>query len=32
MVKFYADWIRQYPIVSLEDGFAEDDPVTVGSW
>ena len=25
MVKFYADWIRQYPIVSLEDGFAEDD-------
>jgi enolase len=25
MVKFWADWARQYPIVSLEDGFAEDD-------
>src|SRR5208283_5457980 len=25
MVKFWADWTRQYPIVSLEDGFAEDD-------
>jgi enolase len=25
MVKFYADWVRQYPIVSLEDGLAEDD-------
>ncbi len=25
MVKFYADWTRQYPIVSLEDGLAEDD-------
>ena len=25
MVKFWADWVRQYPIVSLEDGFAEDD-------
>ena len=23
--KFWADWVRQYPIVSLEDGFAEDD-------
>jgi enolase len=25
MVKFWADWARQYPIVSIEDGFAEDD-------
>ena len=25
MVAFYADWIKQYPIVSLEDGLAEDD-------
>jgi len=25
MVDFYADWARQYPIVSLEDGLAEDD-------
>ena len=25
MVKFWAGWARQYPIVSLEDGFAEDD-------
>ncbi len=25
MVKFWADWVRQYPIVSLEDGLAEDD-------
>jgi len=25
MVKFYENWIRQYPIVSLEDGLAEDD-------
>jgi enolase len=25
MVKFWADWCRQYPIVSLEDGLAEDD-------
>jgi enolase len=25
MVRFWADWIRQYPIVSLEDGLAEDD-------
>jgi enolase len=25
MVHFYANWIRQYPIVSLEDGLAEDD-------
>ncbi len=25
MVHFYDNWIRQYPIVSLEDGLAEDD-------
>lgn len=25
MVNFWAEWIRQYPIVSLEDGLAEDD-------
>jgi enolase len=25
MVDFWADWARQYPIVSIEDGLAEDD-------
>jgi enolase len=25
MVEFWTKWIRQYPIVSLEDGMAEDD-------
>jgi enolase len=25
MVKYWADWVNKYPIVSLEDGFAEDD-------
>jgi enolase len=25
MVKFWGDWARQYPIVSIEDGLAEDD-------
>ncbi|MGE0448902.1 MAG: phosphopyruvate hydratase [Vicinamibacterales bacterium] len=25
MVELYADWIRQYPIVSIEDGVAEGD-------
>jgi enolase len=25
MVNFYDNWARQYPIVSLEDGLAEDD-------
>jgi enolase 1/2/3 len=25
MVRFWADWARQYPIVSLEDALAEDD-------
>jgi enolase len=25
MVAFYADWLTKYPIVSIEDGFSEDD-------
>jgi enolase len=25
MVQFWADWAKKYPIVSLEDGMAEDD-------
>lgn len=25
MVEFYADWIERYPVVSIEDGLAEDD-------
>jgi enolase len=25
MVDFWADWCRQYPIISVEDGLAEDD-------
>jgi enolase len=25
MVRFWADWTRRYPIVSIEDGLAEDD-------
>ena len=25
MVAFYADWVEKYPIVSIEDGMAEDD-------
>ncbi len=25
MVAYWADWVRQYPIVSIEDGLAEDD-------
>jgi enolase 1/2/3 len=25
MVEFYAKWVSQYPIISLEDGMAEDD-------
>jgi enolase len=25
MVEFYADWIAKYPIISIEDGLAEDD-------
>ncbi|HUI64731.1 MAG TPA: phosphopyruvate hydratase [Bacteroidota bacterium] len=25
MVRFYEEWVRQYPIISIEDGMAEDD-------
>jgi enolase len=25
MVELYTDWVRQYPIISIEDGIAEDD-------
>jgi enolase len=25
MVAFYADWVAKYPIISVEDGLAEDD-------
>jgi enolase len=25
MVDFWADWVKRYPIVSIEDGLAEDD-------
>lgn len=25
MVRFWSDWVRQYPIISIEDGMAEDD-------
>ena len=25
MVEFWANWVRQYPILSIEDGMAEDD-------
>ena len=25
MTMFYADWVRQFPIVSIEDGLSEDD-------
>jgi len=25
MVRFYADWVRQYPIISIEDGMSEND-------
>jgi enolase len=25
MVDFYADWVNQYPIISIEDGLHEDD-------
>jgi enolase len=25
MVAFYAEWVKKYPIVSIEDGLAEDD-------
>jgi len=25
MVKFYQDWVEKFPIISIEDGLAEDD-------
>src|SRR5258708_12605161 len=25
MVRLYEDWVRQFPILSIEDAFAEDD-------
>ena len=25
MIKLWADWVKKYPIVSIEDGLAEDD-------
>ena len=25
MIEFWADWVQQYPIISIEDGLAEDD-------
>ena len=25
LAEFWSSWVRQYPIVSIEDGFAEDD-------
>ena len=25
MVEFYSSWVKQYPIISIEDGLAEDD-------
>ena len=25
MVDFYEDWVNKYPIISIEDGLAEDD-------
>lgn len=25
MIDFYENWVNQYPIISIEDGFAEDD-------
>ena len=25
MIKFYSDWVEKYPIISIEDGLAEDD-------
>ena len=25
MVEFYTDWVEKYPIISIEDGLAEDD-------
>jgi enolase len=25
MIEFYSNWVKQYPIISIEDGLAEDD-------
>jgi enolase len=25
MIEYYKNWVKQYPIVSIEDGLAEDD-------
>jgi enolase 1/2/3 len=25
MIRLYSDWVRQYPILSIEDGLAQDD-------
>ncbi|MDE3179579.1 MAG: phosphopyruvate hydratase [Acidobacteriota bacterium] len=25
MIKLYSEWVRQYPIISIEDGLAQDD-------
>ena len=25
MIKFYESWIKQYPIISIEDGMSEKD-------
>ncbi|MGC8865999.1 MAG: phosphopyruvate hydratase, partial [Bacteroidales bacterium] len=25
MIDFWADWVKRYPIISIEDGMAEDD-------
>jgi enolase len=25
MVDYWADWVNRYPIISIEDGMAEDD-------
>jgi enolase len=25
MIRIYEDWIRQYPVISIEDGLAQDD-------
>src|SRR3990172_8053882 len=31
MVALYEDWVRQYPIISIEDGLAEGDSATTSS-
>ena len=25
MVEYYENWVKQYPIISIEDGMAEND-------